>query len=62
MKNLIFIMFVLSTILISCKGKQIGCMCEDGWISYSKGGPGTCSHHGGIDYELYESDLEKINK
>lgn len=62
MKNLIPFIFLVVMMFYSCKGKQVGCMCEDGWISYSKGGPGTCSHHGGIDYELYESDLEEINK
>jgi hypothetical protein len=62
MKIHILIILLLSIILISCKGKQVGCMCEDGWVSNSNGRPGTCSHHGGIAYELYESDLEEINK
>lgn len=26
-------------------------VCEDGWISQS-GGQGTCSHHGGVDYDI----------
>ena len=24
-------------------------LCNDGWVSGSVG-PGTCSHHGGVDY------------
>lgn len=55
-KKIVFFL-VMSIILTftSCKGKQVGCMCEDGWVSDSMGGPGTCSHHGGVDHELYES-------
>lgn len=49
---------ILLSIFTGCKGKQIGCICEDGWRSYSMGGPGTCSHHGGVAYKLYESDIE----
>lgn len=25
-------------------------VCVDGWVSYSAHHPGTCSHHGGVDY------------
>jgi len=54
--------YISATFLIfafwGCKGKQVGCVCEDGWVSHSMGGPGTCSHHGGVDYELYESDIQ----
>jgi hypothetical protein len=59
MKKYAFLLFVFILLtLVSCKGKQIGCICEDGWRSYSMGGPGTCSHHGGVAYKLYESDLK----
>lgn len=54
---LIFSIFLVM-LLTSCQDKRIGFVCDDGWISYSKGGPGTCSHHGGISHELYESDLK----
>jgi hypothetical protein len=50
---------LLFTIFTGCKGKQVGCICEDGWQSDSMGGPGTCNHHGGVAYKFYESDNEK---
>lgn len=28
--------------------QPVGIVCSDGWVSNSNGGPGTCSHHGGI--------------
>lgn len=51
----IILIFLL---IIGCsdapKGKRVGAICNDGWRSYSTGS-GTCSHHGGVDYWLYES-------
>lgn len=60
MKPLIFsiALIILLSVFTGCKGKQVGCICEDGWRSHSMGGPGTCSHHGGVDYKLYESDIQ----
>jgi len=57
MKKLIkLIPFLILVLLMlgSCgKGKRIGAMCEDGTRS-SATGSGACSHHGGVDYWLYE--------
>ena len=33
-----------------------GAVCIDGWRSGSTG-PGTCSHHGGVDYYVYTKEL-----
>lgn len=57
-KLMFLAIFLISLILLGCGGKQIGCVCKDGWRSNSMGGPGTCSHHGGVAYKLYESDLK----
>ena len=35
------------------RGDWLYTVCEDGWISESRGS-GTCSWHGGIDYYVYE--------
>ena len=32
-----------------------GAVCMDGWRSGSTG-PGTCSHHGGVDYYVYSKE------
>lgn len=34
-------------------GKRKGCVCNDGTRS-SATGRGACSHHGGVDYWIYE--------
>ena len=34
-------------------GKRIGAVCNEGWRSYSTGS-GACSHHGGVDYWIYD--------
>ena len=31
-----------------------GAVCNDGWVSNSQG-PGTCSHHGGVSYYVYNN-------
>jgi hypothetical protein len=46
---------ILFTLLFACRGKRTGAICEDGWKS-SATGRGACSHHGGVDYWLYEGD------
>ena len=50
---------LICLLIIGCsdapKGKRVGAICNDGWRSYSTGS-GTCSHHGGVDYWLYEKD------
>ena len=35
---------------------RVGAICKDGWRS-SATGRGACSHHGGVDYWLYEEDV-----
>jgi len=37
-----------------------GAVCNDGWRSYSQG-PGTCSHHGGVDYYIYDNVYSGID-
>ena len=41
--------------VVSCatKGNRVGAVCEDGWKSNATGS-GACSHHGGVDYWIYE--------
>ena len=54
MKKIILCILIL--LISSCdlgKGKRIGAICNDGWRSYATG-QGACSHHGGVDYWLYE--------
>ena len=52
--------FIISTITIlilsSCgRGKRVGAVCNDGSRS-SATGSGACSHHGGVDYWIYENN------
>ena len=45
---------LLALFLFACEGgKRIGAVCNDGWRSYATG-RGACSHHGGVDYWIYE--------
>ncbi len=37
------------------KGPRTGAICNDGWESTATG-QGACSHHGGVDYWLYEDN------
>lgn len=40
---------ILTTLLPMYPGDaKADTLCEDGWVSPSDGGPGTCSWHGGI--------------
>jgi hypothetical protein len=57
LKNKFVLIFIITLLAYSScsRGKRIGAICKDGWRSYSTG-PGTCSHHGGVDYWLYEGD------
>jgi hypothetical protein len=58
MKNRLIILTLVSavTLLLACsKGKRIGARCNDGTRS-SATGRGACSHHGGVDYWIYEND------
>ena len=36
-----------------CRGERVGAVCNDGWKSGATG-RGACSHHGGVDYWLYD--------
>ena len=55
MKHLLIVVLALNLIGASCEAsisgskpcKRTGAICEDGWVSHSKG-RGTCSHHGGV--------------
>lgn len=57
----------LETLIASCEKetKRIshsrwhGSVCWDGWVSSSKG-PGTCSHHSGIDYQATRDREERF--
>lgn len=40
---------------------RVGAICKDGWRSPSKGGSGTCSHHGGVLKYIYEKKYSKSN-
>lgn len=52
--RIITIWAILTGFLVAdCSGKRVGAVCEDGWRSSSTGS-GTCSHHGGVDYWVYE--------
>lgn len=42
-----------SDMRINSTGNRIGAICRDGWRSHSTG-RGTCSHHGGVAYWLYD--------
>jgi len=54
LKNLFLILVVIS--LASCSRRErVGARCYDGWRSYATGS-GACSHHGGVDYWIYEND------
>ncbi len=44
---------VAATTGIAAAQARTGAICMDGWRSYSTGS-GTCSHHGGVDYWLYD--------
>jgi hypothetical protein len=55
--SIIFFLFGAKEILIGDEPvfskTPNGAVCNDGWRSNSQG-PGTCSHHGGVDYYVYE--------
>ncbi len=56
MKKAIVIVSISLIILSGCgRGKRVGAVCNDGWRS-SATGSGACSHHGGVDYWIYEKD------
>ena len=47
------VLFTFTLVMVGCQGKRIGAVCEDGSRSTATGS-GACSHHGGVDYWLYE--------
>ena len=60
MKKVLYLFIVLS--LLSCGSKKrsvskkrIGAVCNDGWRSNATGS-GACSHHGGVNYWVYEKN------
>lgn len=53
-KIIIALILLISISLQSCQSKKrVGAVCDDGWHSTATGS-GACSHHGGVDYWLYE--------
>ena len=53
----IFIGVITISFLIggcSGEGERVGAICNDGSRSYATG-QGACSHHGGVDYWIYEN-------
>lgn len=47
------IFLILGKVGMSIEGDRVGAVSNDGWVSSSTG-RGTGSHHGGVDYWLYE--------
>ncbi len=56
MKKVILVASISLLVICGCsRGKRVVAVCEDGWRS-SATGSGACSHHGGVDYWIYEND------
>lgn len=55
MKKTLIALATIGILLGGCRGERVGAVCEDGWKS-SATGRGACSHHGGVDYWIYEND------
>ena len=56
-----FLTIAIGTMFILESSSAGAVQCEDGWLSPSDGGPGTCSWHGGVkDTENQRGSTESL--